>query len=912
MDIISIILLVLVFGGKKIADEATSELYTFFKDKLIKKLKRNRPNVEQDVKDYQNDPETYERPMRKLLESAELGQELADMAKTLHAALQVLGYDRDRLLRIYHENLYNTCQTLSLRGLDLSGADATSQQERLELSRIYVNLNVKLTKEQLFKSVDRIEALNKQAQKSGLGDKPEKEQQLTACEALEHYPHLVLLGDPGSGKSTFLNMVTLALAAFHTDRTIYKEKNFLSKAILELIPVRIILRDFVIFLSDQEPCVQVVMDYINNQLEQNAMGDVREALHRALDDGKAFVLFDGLDEIGGEQNKIRVKNCLEKFQERFPKNRILVTCRILSYQMPAWQLEEVPGVELASFSNEQIKRFVSCWYAELERVGQVDKGQAEPLAGKLQQALDCGDLHELAPNPLLLTVMSMVHAKKGQLPEARALLYNECIDILLYRWDEIRMGENQDAPSLGRFLIESGVKRMDVISAIAELAFRLQERHSENEGDTSGPDIDDHAIIAALAKLTGGDKPDYNWAQNVLESIKMRAGLLVERSPGLFAFPHRTFLEHLAGMYLASKQNLGEKILPLVDQLEYWRETILSAVGTLVFQNNQIEHVLALLVELAPERKPETDKEWKNIWLAGDVAAIVQPKRMKNFQLGRDLLQRIPQRLTVLLKGGRLSPRERCEAGIVLARIGDPRFNPDFFFLPNDNLLGFMEIPQGEVMMGSTKDEMEAITKKDDIFASLYKKEIPQHFVSVEKFFIGRYPVTVAQFRCFVETSGYEKADRESITGAGNYPVRYVTWHDALAYCRWLQEQLKQSENTPERIKSLLVEKQYQVLIPSEAEWEKAARGGRDGRIYPWGPKIDPSRANYTDSGIGTVSPVGAFPAGASPFGVLDMSGNVWEWTRSHYKKYPYKSADGREKLSAGNDVPRVVRGGSY
>jgi formylglycine-generating enzyme required for sulfatase activity len=174
--------------------------------------------------------------------------------------------------------------------------------------------------------------------------------------------------------------------------------------------------------------------------------------------------------------------------------------------------------------------------------------------------------------------------------------------------------------------------------------------------------------------------------------------------------------------------------------------------------------------------------------------------------------------------------------------------------------------------------------------------------------------VTVAQFRAFVEDSGYQPEDEDSLQGLLNHPVVNVSWYEALKYCDWLTERLRAWQGTPEPLATLLCREGWCVSLPSEAEWEKAARS-TDGRIYPWGNEPNTERANYDETGINMTSAVGCFPAGASPYGCLDMAGNVWEWTRSLWGQYPYptdkRRLAQRENLQAPEDEPRVLRGGA-
>jgi formylglycine-generating enzyme required for sulfatase activity len=173
--------------------------------------------------------------------------------------------------------------------------------------------------------------------------------------------------------------------------------------------------------------------------------------------------------------------------------------------------------------------------------------------------------------------------------------------------------------------------------------------------------------------------------------------------------------------------------------------------------------------------------------------------------------------------------------------------------------------------------------------------ETPQHTVTLESYSIGKFQVTVAEYWCAIRAgAANEPYNWSSQLGKFTHPVVNVTWYDAINYCKWL------SQITGDVWR-----------LPTEAEWEKAARG-TDGRIYPWGNQWDTTRCNTAESNIGSTVPVGYYgEKGASPFGVQDTASNVWDWCSSLYKEFPYRPDDGRENLSTPSGK-RVLHGASW
>ncbi len=192
---------------------------------------------------------------------------------------------------------------------------------------------------------------------------------------------------------------------------------------------------------------------------------------------------------------------------------------------------------------------------------------------------------------------------------------------------------------------------------------------------------------------------------------------------------------------------------------------------------------------------------------------------------------------------------------------------------PKSDLYGMILIPEGEFIMGS--DER-------------LKDERPAYVVYLNTFYIDKFEVTNEDFKKFIESTGHPPPDNwvggNYPQGKGRHPVVFVSWNDANEYCRWLGKRL-----------------------PRETEWEKAARG-TDGRIYPWGDKWATNKSNNPFGGHGDTMPVGSFESGKSPYGLYDMSGNVWEWVDDYYLPHPgsdYVSPEFGTRY-------RLLKGGSW
>ncbi|MBK7955261.1 MAG: SUMF1/EgtB/PvdO family nonheme iron enzyme [Candidatus Accumulibacter sp.] len=708
-----------------------------------------------------------------------------------------------------------------------------------------------------------------------------------------------------------------------------------------LLPIRVVLRRFAEQLPPGEKAVHAgdLWAFIGRELEASGYGlseRTLEYLHNVARRHGALIVLYGLDECGSGEARQRVlKGVDEIMHSAGPKCRFLLTAR--PYAWPGGP-DPAHGVyALADLSDPQIEQFIGAWYAALVRRKWLLPGEAERKRADLLAARQRPDLLPLARNALLLTLMATLHANRGRLPDDRADLYNDSVELLMLRWNR-QIGA--DRALLDELAIPT-LKPSDLREVLEELAFNVHQQSVVSEplvhaghrdpgtaataGTAGTADIGEDRLIRAFRPLL---KHSRDKAAVVVDYIEKRAGLLIGQGERdgerQFAFPHRTFQEFLAACHLAAKDDFPAEcarlaraapghwqvVLPLAARLAK-AERGASAADELIGGTN--------VADFCRKKRPDVS-DWTCALLAGlqlleiGVGAIRQ--RDRSSAIATRVADWLTAALPVPANAGGLPARQRAYAGDVLAQLGDPRA-----YLLQVDQMRFVAVPRGAFWMGEEGDRN----------APLHRNETLNY-----TYWIAETPVTVAQFAEFVAASADQGHDPDALNSPSNRPLVLVSWHDARAFCAWLSE----------RWRSVLPAG-WSVSLPSEAEWEKAARGGEQipasvryatiaqgfpvttaalhdnpspRRRYPWGDEWDADQANAED-GIGETRTPGCYAAGRSPHGCEDMAGNVWEWTRSLWGTgwgypdfvYPYDAADRkREDLDAPDDIWRVVRGGSW
>lgn len=699
---------------------------------------------------------------------------------------------------------------------------------------------------------------------------------------LQKHDGLIILGDPGAGKTTFLKFLALKLAL----------GDGATLGLGERLPVLVPLSAYANALSARDVSLnEFIAQYFH---DLGADLPLAQMLNAALDAGTALVLLDGLDEVkdlGLRHMMLERVTDFYAFRRR-KGNKFVFTSRVVGYRDMRPTADGLAECTLVDFEDEEIAAFVERWTATLERQAQGDTAIAAADAARerwdLLDAIQRNpSVRRLAANPLLLTILALMKRQGVTLPERRVELYDQYVTTLLSTWNRAR--------GLGR----PPSRDLDVVQTIRVLAPLALWMHEVDPGVGLVKREDLRRKLTTIYAERGEHHPEQA-ARQFLDDVGEQAGLLLERGPGEYGFIHLAFEEYLAAVAIAL-EGQGE-YRPIMDRIAShvgdlaWREVALLAVGYVGIRQ-QVPRLAGSVVEALTSEQPGAPGE--AVVLAGEAVLDASPDGVPPVSKTKVVAALVPTMQTATVPA-----TLRRRAGLLLGRLG---------WLPPD-LEEFVEVPGGEFLYGDDKQ----------------KRRIPY------RYWIGKYPVTNAEYMRFIADKGY---DREALWSAdgwrwrtGSYdtaatdetykgwlarrppelrnrpvwwenqdianpifPVVGVTWFEAEAYANWLNTrptQLRLGAAMPQG---------YCVRLATEAEWEHAARGA-DGRQYPWGEIFDPIHCNTDESdterkyGLGPTA-VCTYPSGVSACGAWDMSGNVWEWTCSAWS----------------NDSPEyVLRGGSW
>jgi formylglycine-generating enzyme required for sulfatase activity len=738
---------------------------------------------------------------------------------------------------------------------------------------------------------------------------------------------VVIVGRPGAGKSTLLSYLVL--------QALGRVKEPPLPELYGRLPIHVELRE-TRRGSQVHPVRQL--------LESSSLGvkpprDFPDAL---LGKGRCLVLLDGLDEVPNEELG-RVSEEIQALVSAYRNNEYVVSCRA-----EAWRDDLLPGFvsfEIQPLEATEIRRFIEICHRKLAAAEPPTAGGGPVAAGSDRRSTlfhvldDNSDLFQLATNPLLLSIMAVLYfADEQPLPQHRAGLYARCTDLLLQHC----------APASPA----ARARQRAVLQAAAYLFL--------HNGNRAVAELPRHVVNLLQGQLTE------QAVASELQLILDKSDLLVwSADHETCDFVHRSIRDCLAAQHIL-ELGLDERVRSRA-HLGEWREVVLNTVG-LTSDHELVKALLENLLakgqepgyqdaaaafEVAASALAERERgtvdadlcreiiggvrrhlevvdaavvfnSLAKAWIRADVDNACAwfdgelQRRSSAFRrwivrllpcLGYEHRDRFLSILITLVRNDDEDPHLRTLAVETLAKIGavQGERKPEMV----DALRVARSLPSPPGLLAAVSwaqcelgdyEQLGLVKIMEGDFRTGVAADRVQYLPT---YYISRHPVTVGEFREFVEQTDRVPHYDASLLGHANHPVRWVTWGEARAYAGWCG-----------------------LGLPSSEEWEKAARG-EDGRRFPWGA-WRPGRANTHEYLLfrtrrevpfgelkdeDRTTPIGHFPDGQSPYGCQDMAGNVWEWTHTEADAPPAKAASEivRQPDGAPLEVTfRVVRGGSF
>ena len=751
---------------------------------------------------------------------------------------------------------------------------------------------------------------------------------------------LLIAGKPGCGKTITLKFIALMLAMGQPGA------NRLGFQI-PYIPLLVRLADYA---GELKKSPNLALEtFLTDHIEKYFPGTPRqgEFLHLALQNGACVILLDGLDEVGDiDETDIRgqaLRNQVLKQVQRFASrrcmapntNRLILTSRTEGYfrsSLPEFLEVELCGLETIG----EIESFLSRWFMAYELETEPELPFKTALRRVRKERIDrlipvikrWESIRRLAVNPLLLTILIIIHETGKRLPHQRVDLYETVIKTMIESW---RQAQTDHVSNLYYTL-----QTNDVYYLMSSLAYWL---HEYQPGGTL-QEYEWQQKIEELLAQEGFKEDNDLLARRFLRHAREETGLLTERSPGQIGFFHLTLEEYLTAVEMARKET-DERTQMLEKHWAdpRWQEVILLTAGVLQIRGSKIAHknFIASLLWMEP---PTPDLVGLPAVLAGKSLADLHPKKLTHstyqsvLQSLKDVMQDNDPTTNLPEPQGNIPIFTRAEAADVLDQLG---------WLPSD-LYEFAYIPIPSAISDSTQ-------------------ELPSHLLNIKGFYIGKYPITNAQYQRFLESSdftnpeiwlNFPKFDELSNpmghhwgdTGwqwYRNYqlhrsndpdgriypafwtdphfgkerkglPVVGVSWFEANAYCNWLQKNWS-NPDFQEGIANPSVTP-GEIRLPTEVEWLIAVGGVDKPERFAWDKPGKVTRrvndmirrANIKESNIGRTTPVAMYPLGCSfPHKLWEMSGNIWEWQANYYSStHLYLALRGGSWINT-NDFARLT-----
>jgi len=481
------------------------------------------------------------------------------------------------------------------------------------------------------------------------------ERQLGIDAIIRNTARLVILGDPGAGKTTLLKYLTVICAEGRDEA----ELGLKADSTGSLLPVFIPLREFAAECAKraQDYCL---LDYLYTHAREHLMLNLRQGFFEdALEAGRCLVCLDGLDEVWTVGQRKVVADAVRALAARFPRSRYIVTSRIVGYDEAPLDRRDFVHHTVLPLTNDDIREFVRKWYEARERDPVQRKQKADDLIATIERE---PRIRTLAENPLLLTIIALVHRIEAELPHERVKLYDKCVTALVDTWEEVKglTIEEKQRPFYRqrRRLLE-------------RLAYELHVQ-AEKPGQLQTIKVGDLELLLTRflmenRRLGLADDPDAarDEARAFIRLARGRTGLLVERGEGVFGFPHLTFQEYLAASDIETRcmpYGVDAVWKEIKDHLHdsHWREVILLLLGSL----NRYEDAPTLLMERILEAGEEDKFEpvlHRCLYLAARVLA-------DRVDVANDLRRRVVDNLVEI---ARIAPLwERDDAFSTLSQLG--------------------------------------------------------------------------------------------------------------------------------------------------------------------------------------------------------------------------------------------------